>query len=184
MNKRIVSLLRCSALIIGLTLLFPRANSYAGSPNESLTPSLKSPAAQEDTSTLNRRFLAVKKDLAQFLVFAEYSTTTGDTKTVEQLHSPVDDFLKRHVDNLLIQGSEQVSLETTRLSAELMFIKTRLLLILNQIEPARITVAEMKKRFGPYQKITVQVSEKSTTLTEAIRMLDEELTKTVTTKKK
>ena len=40
----------------------------------------------------------------------------------------------QHVDRLLAQGSEQMNLETTRLSAEIMFIKTRLLIDLNQVE--------------------------------------------------
>lgn len=184
MNKLISSHARIALLIAGLVTLFPLSGACADSTNESFTPSLVSPSAQEDVSLLNRRLLAAKKDLEQYLVFAEYFAANGDTKTVEQLQGPLDGFLKRHVDHLLLQGTEQLNLETIRLSAEIMFMKTRLYANLNQGEAARTQVAEMRKRFGPYQKNTVHISGKSTTLGEAIRQLDEELTKTAGTKKR
>lgn len=184
MNKPIRSHVRTALPVAVLATLFLLPGAYADSPKDGFTPSLVSPAVQEDTSVLNRRLLAVKKDLEQFLVFAEYFNSNGDTITVEQLQVPVDDFLKRHVDHLLFKGTEQASLETTRLSAEIMFIKTRLYLNLNQAEAARATVAEMKKRFGSFQKNMIQVAGKSTMLSEAIRQLDEELAKPVRTKKK
>jgi hypothetical protein len=184
MNKLITSHVKIALLVAGLATLLPLSGAYAESTNDSFTPSLVSPSSQEDTSVLNRRLLAAKKDLEQFLVFAEYFTANGDTKTTEQLQGPVDDFLKRHVDRLLVQGTGQVSLETTRLSAEILFIKTRLYLNLNQIEAARTTVAEMKRHFGQYQKNMIQVSGKPTMLGDAIRQLDEELAKPVRTKNK
>jgi hypothetical protein len=184
MNKLMMSHVRIALLIAGLATLIPLSAACADSTNEILTPSLVSPPAQEDASLLNRRLLAVKKDLEQYQVFAENFATNGDMKAVEQLQGPLDDFLKRHVDHLLHQGAEQVNLETIRLSAEIMYMKTRLFANLNQGEAARTQVAEMKKRFGPYQKNTVHISGKSTTLSEAVRQLDEELAKTAGTKKR
>ena len=184
MNKLIVSYAKIAVLVACLATLLPLSGACADSTNDSITPSLVSPADQEDTSVLNRRLLAVKKDLEQFLVFAEYFNSKSDTKTVEQLQVPVDDFLKRHVDRLLVQGIGQANLETTRLSAEIMFIKTRLFLNLNQVEAAKTSVAEMKRHFGLFQKNMVQVSGKPIMLSEAIRQLDEELAKPASTKKK
>jgi hypothetical protein len=184
MNSRIALHVKCAALVISLATLSPRMNCYAGDVNDSLTPSLMSPAPQEDTSVLNRRLQAARKDLEQFLTFAEHFTAASDAKSIEQLKKPVDDFLKMHVDNLLVQSSEQVNLETTRLTAEVLFIKTRLFLNLKQIEPAKATVADMKKRFGPYLKNMVQVAGRSITLNEAIRQLDDELVTAVNTAKK
>lgn len=184
MNTLFTTHVKTALLITALATLFPLSGACAADPNENFTPSLVSAAAQEDSSLLNRRLLAAKKDLEQYLVFAEYFAANGDSKTVEQLQGPLDDFLKRHVDHLLEQGTEQVNLETTRLSAEIMFLKTRLFVNLNQGEAAGTTVAEMKRRFGPYQKNTVHISGASTTLSEAIRQLDEELTKTAGTKKR
>lgn len=184
MNTLFTSPVKTALLIIALATLFPLSGACADGPNENFTPSLASPAAQEDASILNRRLLAAKKDLEQYLVFAGYFAVNGDTRTVEQLHGPLDDFLKRHVDHLLAMGTEQVNLETTRLSAEVMFLKARLFASLNQDEEARATVADMKRRFGPYQKNTVHIPGKSTTLSEAIRQLDEELAQTASTKKR
>lgn len=184
MKKMITSLVKTALLIIALATRFPLSGACADGPDENFTPSLVSAAAQDDASLLNRRLLAAKKDLEQYLVFAEYFAANGDTKTVEQLQGPVNDFLKRHVDHLQVLGAEQVNLETTRLSAEVMFLKTRLFVSLNQGEEARATVADMKRRFGPYQKNTVHIPGKSTTLSEAIRQLDEELAQTASTKKR
>jgi hypothetical protein len=184
MNKLITSQVKIALLIAGLAALFPLSGVCADSTNDSFIPSLASPSLQEDTAVLNRRLLAVKKDLEQFLVFAEYFNSNGDTKTVEQFQVPVDDFLKRHVNRLLLQGVGQANLDTTRVTAEIMFIKARLFLNLNQVEAARITVAEMKKNFGPYQKNMVQISGKPIMLSEAIRQLDEELAKPTRSKNK
>jgi len=184
MKKLVISYARIALLVAGLATFLPLSGTCAEGTNDSFTPSLVPPTSQEDASVLNRRLLAAKKDLEQFLAFAEYFTAQGDTRTVEQLQGPVDDYLKRHVDRLLAQGTGQVGLETTRLSAEILFIKTRLYVNLNQVEAARTTVAEMKRHFGQYQKNMIQVSGKPTMLGEAIRQLDEELAKPVRTKNK
>lgn len=184
MNKLIEPLVKSALLVAGLAALFSLTGTSAVSAADSLAPSLTSPAVQEDASLLNRRLQAAKKDLEQFLIVAGYFRANGDGKSAEQLQAPLSDYLKRHVDTLLLQGSDQAGSETVRLSAEVMVTKTRLFLTLNQGEAAGNTVAEMKKRFGPHQKNTVQVSGKSTTLGEALRQLDEELTKSADTKKK
>lgn len=184
MKKLITSQVKIAVLIAGLAALSPLSGVCADGTNDSFTPSLASPAVQEDTSVLNRRLLTAKKDLEQFLVFAEHFNANGDMKTVEQLQAPVDDFLKRHVNRLLLQGTGQPNLETTRLTAEIMFIKARLYANINQVEAARTTVAEMKKNYGPYQKNMIDVSGKPTMLSEAIRQLDEELAKPARSKNK
>jgi hypothetical protein len=180
MNKLITSPVKIAVLVAGLAALFPLSGECA----DSFTPSLASPSVQEDTSVLNRRLLAAKKDLEQFLVFAEHFNSNGDTKTAEQLQTPVDDFLKRHVNRLLVQGVGQGNLDTTRLTAEIMFIKARLYFTINQVEAAKTTVAEMKKNFGPIQKNMIDISGKPTMLSEAIRQLDEELAKPARSKNK
>jgi hypothetical protein len=43
-------------------------------------------------------------------------------------------------------------------------------------------LAEIKKRFGSYQEISVELPDKRTTLNEGIRQLDAELTKTAKVK--
>ena len=177
MNKLVTSPVKIAIMIAGLAALFPLSGRCADSTSDSFTPSLAPPSAQEDTSVLNRRLLAAKKDLEQFLVFAEHFNSNGDTKTAEQLQAPVDDFLKRHVNRLLVQGLNQGNLDTTRLTAEIMFIKARLYFNVNQVEAARTTVAEMKKSFGPIQKNMIDISGKQVMLSEAIRQLDEELAK-------
>lgn len=175
--------LRGAAFLIGPVLLFSvGSNACAESAGESFTPSLLSTAGQEDQSVLNRRLQRAKKDLEVFLTFAEHFNKNGELKTVGQFQSPIDDYLKRHVDNLLVQARENSTLDVTRMSAEIMSTKTRLYLSLNRAGEARATLAEMKKRFAPYQKITVLLAGKTTTLDEAIRQIDEELAKTTTAK--
>jgi hypothetical protein len=155
----------------------------AESAGESFMPSLHSSSGQEDQSVLNRRLQAAKNDLEVFRTFAEHFNNNGELKTVGQIQSPIDDYLKRHVDKLLAQTRENSTLEVTRLSAEIMFSKTRLYLALNRAGDARSMLSEMKKRFAPYQKITVQLAGKTTTLNEVFRQLDEEITKTTAIKK-
>lgn len=167
----------------GLVTLIPLGGALAEDQGESFTPSLLSPPGQEDVSTLNLRLQAAKKDLDVFQTFAEHFTNTGETKTAAQLQTPLDDYLKKHVDNLLTQSMDSQAIETIRLAAEVMFVKTRLFMILNREENAKTTIANMKTRFAPYQKITVQIPGKTTTLDEVIRQLDEQLTKTTFTKK-
>jgi hypothetical protein len=78
----------------------------------------------------------------------------------------------------------QGNLDTTRLTAEIMFIKARLYFTINQGEAAKGTVAEMKKNFGPIQKNMIDISGKQIMLSEAIRQLDEELAKPARSKNK
>ena len=171
-------LLRGVAVLMGPILLCsPGTIVCAESAGESFTPSLLSSSGQENQSLLNRRLQAARKDLEVFRTFAEHFNTNGDIKTIGQFQSPIDDYLKRHVDKLLAQASENTAVEVTRLSAEIMLSKTRLFLALNRAGDARTTFAEMKKSFAPYQKITVQHAGKTTTLEEVFRQLDEEITK-------
>jgi len=183
MNTTGLPRLRNVILMAGLMALIPLGGAYAEDQGESFTPSLLSPSAQEDVASLNVRLQTAKKDLDVFQTFAEHFGKTGETKTAAQLQGPLDNYLKRHVDNLLMQSMESPSIETIRLAAETTVAKTRLFITLNRGEDARAAVIDMKKRFAPYQKITVQVSGKTTTLDEVIRQLDEELTKTASTKK-
>jgi hypothetical protein len=174
-----------SAMIIqGLAMLLFIGVSCAGSAIESKSSSMLAPPVQEEQLVLKRRLQTAKKDLEAFLLFAENFRKNGDLKTLMQLQHPVEDFLKKHVDNILEQGAEHATLETTRLTAEIMFIKARLQMILNQGPAAKSTIAEMKKRFGSYQKISVELPGKTTTLDEGIRLLDEELAKTAAAVKK
>lgn len=171
------------ALTAALTAFFPLGSGFAADQGESFTPSLMPPAAQEDTAAVIRRLHSVKKDLEVFRVFAEHFNTSGDMKTAAQLQAPLDDYLKKHVDSLVAQGTNASTLEATRLTAEIMIIKTRLFMSLNRSEAARETVEDMKKRFAPYQKIAVQLPGKTSTLDEVIRQLDEELSRTASIKK-
>jgi hypothetical protein len=183
MNTIFLARLRNAILMAALVTLIPLGGAFAEEQGESFTPSLMSPSGQEDVSTLNLRLQTAKKDLDVFQTFAEHFRNTGETKTAAQLQAPLDDYLKKHVDNLLAQSMDSPALETIRLAAEVMFVKTRLFIILNREEDAKATIADMKKRFAPYQKMTVQIPGKTTTLDEVIRQLNEELTKTAFTKK-
>jgi hypothetical protein len=167
-----------TALIVqSMALLLFSGISFAESVDGNKSSSMLAPPAQEEQLVLKRRLLTAKKDLEAFRLFADNFRSNGDRKALAQLQQPVQDFLKKHVDNLLAQGAEHASLETTRLTAEIMFIKARLQMNLNQVPAARATVAEMKKRFGSFQKISVELPGKTTTLDEGIRLLDEELAK-------
>lgn len=183
MNRRVTSRLKIVALTAALTALFPLGNGFAADQGESFTPSLMPPAAQEDTAAVIRRLNSAKKDLEVFRTFAEHFTNSGDTKTAAQLQAPLDDYLKKHVDSLVAQGTNASTLEATRLTAEIMIIKTRLFMSLNRPEAARETVDDMKKRFAPYQKIAVQLPGKTSTLDEVIRQLDSEISRTASIKK-
>jgi len=166
-------------------ILFFSFGSMAGAEGtgESFTPTLLSQSGHEDQSVLGRRLQVAKKDLEVFLTFAEHFHKSGEMKTVGQFQGPTDDYLKRHVDTLLVQARENSTLDITRLSAEIMYTKTRLFLALNRAPEARATLVDMKKRFAPYQKITVQIAGKTTTLDEVIHLLDEDIIKSTTAKK-
>lgn len=184
MNERIGYTARVLVVvvIVGQALLFSFGLACAENTGEKFVPSLL--PAQEDQLLLNRRLQIAKRDIESFQIFAENFRNNGETKTLVQLQNPVDDFLKKHVDNLLAQSTENSPLETTKLSAEIMFVKARLFMSLNRADTARNTIAEMKKRFSSCQKISVELPGKTTTLDEGIRLLDEELAKTATTEKK
>jgi len=186
MNNRFFSkfLIRGIAMLMG-PILFLSLNSRAcaESVGEGFTPSLLPSSGQEDQSVLNRRLQAARKDLESFRSFADHFNTNGEAKIASQLQDPIDDYMKRHVDKLLLQARENSAIEVIRLSAEIMLTKTRLHLALNRAEDARTTLAEIKKRFAPYQRISVQLAGKTTTLDEVLRQLDEEVTKTTAVKK-
>ena len=184
MNERIsyAARTRATVLITGLALLLSFGVTCAASAQGGDSAMLP-PPSQEDQAVLKRRLQTAKRDIEAFRIFAENSRNNGDKKTLAQLQNPVDDFLKKHVDNLLAQSAEHSTLETTRLTAEIMYIKTRLLMSLNRRDAALASVADMKRRFGTYQKISVELPGKTTTLDEGIRLLDEELAKTAINKK-
>ena len=173
-----------AAFTIGATLLLSFGIAGAERAKEDKNQALLTPPSQEDQAVLKRRLQTAKRDMEAFGVFAENFRNNGDIKSLVQLQHPVDDFLKKHVDNLLAQSFQHTNLETTRLTAEMMFIKARLFIALNRGDAARKTVAEMKQRFGSYQKISVELPGKTTTLDEGIRLMDEELAKADTTPKK
>jgi capsule polysaccharide export protein KpsE/RkpR len=183
MNRRVTSGLKIVALTAALTALFPLGSGFAADQGESFTPSLMAPAAQEDTAAVIRRLQSVKKDLEVFQTFAEHFSNSGDTKTATQLQAPLDDYLKKHVDSLVAQATNSPTLEATRLSAEILILKTRIFMYLNRAEAARETVDDMKRRFAPYQKIAVQLPGKTSTLDEVIRQLDDELSKSASIRK-
>ncbi len=180
MNESIGSISRTQAagLTVVLTLLISFGSALAEGPVASSSTALLAPPAQEDQLILKRRLQTAKGDIESFSVFAENFRKNGDTETLAQLQVPVDDFLKKHVDNLLDQNADYSTLDTTRLTAEILFIKTRLFMSMNRKDDARKTLAEIKNRFGSYQEITVELPEKTTTLNEGIRQLDAELATT------
>ncbi len=178
MNERIKHGLRAQAafFLTGIALFISCGIAHGGVGRED-NQALLLPPSQEDQAVLKRRLQTAKRDIEAFRVFAENFRSNGDSKALAQLEYPVDDFLKKHVDNLLAQSLQHATLETTRLTAEIMFIKARVFLDLNRSDAARKVVAEMKNRFGSYQKISVELPGKTTTLDEGIRLLDEELAK-------
>jgi hypothetical protein len=184
MNERISSKSRtgAAALTMALSLFIAIGSAFAEGPVDLNKTALIPPPAQEDQLILKRRLQSAKGDIESFRVFAENFRRNGDMKTLAQLQNPVNDFLNKHVDNLLAQNAGLSTLETARLTAEIMFIKTRLFMSMNRIEDARNTVAEMKKRFGSYQEISIELPDKTTTLDEGIRQLDAELLRTAKVK--
>ncbi|HYS43556.1 MAG TPA: hypothetical protein VEM32_06210 [Geobacteraceae bacterium] len=177
--------LRPAVIAVGLALcLAPRMAGAEEGPRESLDTALLSPPIKEDQELLLRRLRTVKGDIEAFRVFAENFRSKGEAVHLAQLQQPVDDYLKKHVNNLIAQSAEYATLEGTRLTAETMYVEARLLMSLNREDSARAVIADMKKRFAPYQKIAVELPGKSTTLDEAIRQLDEESAKAVSSQKR
>ncbi|GFE58621.1 hypothetical protein [Geobacter sp. AOG1] len=185
MNKRVIEAVRAQTtlFLMALILLTSCGFAYGGTSREN-NQALLLPPSQEDQAVLTRRLQTAKRDIEAFRIFAENFRSNGDSKALAQLQYPVDDFLKKHVDNLLAQSMQLATLETIRLTAEIMFIKARVFLYLNRGDAARSVVAEMKNQFGSYQKMSVELPGKTTTLDEGIRLLDEELAKAVTTERK
>lgn len=184
MNERIgfISRTQTAVLTMALSLLISFGSALAEGPVEDSKTALLPPPAQEDQLILKRRLQAAKGDIEAFRVFAENFRKNGDMKTLSQLQTPVDDFLKKHVDNLLVQNAGHSTLETARLTAEIMFIKTRLFMNMSRDDDARTTVAEIKKRFGAFQEMSVELPDRTTTLDEGIRQLEAELAKTAKVK--
>jgi hypothetical protein len=182
--KKYTFRLQAAVLAMGMTLLLSYGASYAKEAGEEYTPSLLSPSATANQSLLNRRLRSARDDMEAFRVFAENFHKSGDAKALAQLQDPVDDFLKKHVDVILSQDPEQSNIETTRLTAEILFIKARLFIGLNRRDAAKTTIADMKRRFSEYRKIMLELPDERTTLDRAVKMLDEELAHTAATEKK
>ena len=180
MNKKIMAVrAQLSLFLTVLTLLSSCGFAYGASSRDG-NQALLLPPSQEDQSVLTRRLKTAKRDIEAFRIFAENFRSNGDSRALAQLQYPVDDFLKKHVDNLLSQSLQNATLETVRLSAEIMFIKARVFLDLNRGDAARSVVADIKNQFGSSQKMSVELPGKTTTLDEGIRLLDEELAKSAT----
>lgn len=177
--------LKLAIVTVGMALCLISwvAGAEEGS-RENLDTSILAPPIKEDQEVLIRRLKTVKGDIDAFRIFAENFHNKGDADHLAQLQQPVDDYLKKHVNSLIAQSAEYSTLEDTKLTAETMYIKSRLLMDLNRGDSASAVTADMKKRFAPYQKISVELPGKSTTLDEAIRQLDEELAKTVSNQKR
>ncbi|WP_129127807.1 hypothetical protein [Geomonas oryzae] len=158
----VVSLLNASAL-------------FAAEPQGVAAPVQEPTSEQANDLGLELRLQTVKKDLLVFLNFAEHFIASGETKTAAQLQAPLDDYLRRHVDYLVTQAVDGSNIEMTQLSAEIALVKTRLLIVLNYRDDAGSVLAEMKRLYAPYQKMSVQIQGKTTTLDEAIRQLDSDL---------
>ena len=160
--------------VFGLLLLGSTLSASGEEAGKDGSQSLTSPPSREEQSMLVQRLQTARRDLEAFAVFAENFRKNGDQKSLAQLQKPVDDYLRMHLNNLLLLGADQATLETTRLTAEIMLARTMLLLNLGRLEAARESIAEMKNRFGSYQKISVEVGGKASTLDEVIRQLDKE----------
>lgn len=184
MNTRLLSVVKIAILVVGLSVFYPGGVAYAARSNDDSSASAKSPSQQTDDSRLNKRLLATKKDLEVLPSFAEYFNDTGDSKSLQQLQEPFDLFLSKHVDKLVAQCTEDSSIDTIMLTAEVMYLKTRLFLVLGRESDAKASVTEMKSRFASHQNLTVTVSGTTTTLNEMILELDEELENAAPARKK
>jgi hypothetical protein len=170
------------SLLAGLTLLLLFGVAYAGNDKED-KPTLPLPPSQEELTVLKTRFKTARKDIEAFYIFADNFHKNGDSTSLEQLQKPVDEFLSKHVNNLLKQSLENKNLETVRMAAEIMFIKALLFQKLDRKEAATNVVSELKDRFAAYQNISVNLPGKTTTLDEGIRSLGGDFVNTEKTKK-
>jgi hypothetical protein len=176
MIKRILLASRPVALLFVFCLLLPGTPAAATGEESGrdVSQSLTATPSPEEQSMLVMRLQIARKDLEAFTLFAENFRKNGDQKSLDQLQRPVDDFLRMHLNNLLLMGVEQGTLETARLAAEIMLARTMLFLSLGQKQMARESIAEIKNRFGSYQKISLEVGGRRSTLDEMIRRLDGE----------
>lgn len=182
MDHRISMLLKEAVVAaVAATLVFATA-AFAAQPGANANLQ-QSAAEQTDESGLEPRLQTVKKDLLVFLNFAEHFIAGGETKTAAQLQAPLDDYLRRHADYLMTQAAESPNNGMTQLSAEITLIKLRLLIVLNYRDDANTVLADMKTLYAPYQKMSVQVFGRTTTLDEAIRQLDSDLARLAATRK-
>ena len=183
MNEQIRTVSRQVVILLaGLMLLFLVGVAFAGNSKDD-KPALPLPPSQEELSVLKTRFKTAKKDIEAYYIFADNFRKNGDLASLDQLQKPVDDFLSKHVNNLLKQSLENKNLETVRLAAEIMFIKALLFQRLDRKEAAINVVSELKERFGSYQNISVNLPGKTTTLDEGIRLLGGDMINTEKNKK-
>jgi hypothetical protein len=177
MIKRILLASRPVTLLFVFAVLLPGTPPVATAAESvrDVSQNLTSPPSREEQSMFVLRLQIARKDLETFTLFAENFRKNGDQKSLDQLQRPVDDFLRMHLNNLLLMGVEQGTLETARLAAEIMLARTMLFLSLGQKQMARDSIAEIKNRFGAYQKISVEVGGRRSTLDEMIRQLDGEV---------
>lgn len=167
--------LRHALLIAVPAVIFSATIACAGNAADVADQNLLPVPTQETQSTLIHRLQVAKKDMEAFRLFTEHFRQANEKTELAQLGKPVDDFLKKHVDNLLVQASENWTLETARLSAEIMLLKAHLLLNVGHGDAVSEIIADLKKRYGAHQKISVEISGKATTLDEAIKLLEEDL---------
>lgn len=174
------------ALLVAVpAVLLSAGIAFAENSADLAAESLLPVPTQETQSALLHRLQVAKKDMETFRSATEHFRETSEKKELLRMKKPVDDFLRKHVDNLLLQSEENWTLETARLSAEIMLMKARLLINIDRKDAAGQVVADIKKRYGAHQKISVELSGKATTLDEAVKLLDEDLavsTKTESTK--
>jgi hypothetical protein len=183
MRLAISSLLKRTVIVAATLALLPVGGAFADAPGGVNVPLQQAPTEQANESGLELRLQTVKKDLLIFLTFAEHFIRSGETKTAAQLQGPLDDYLRRHADYLVVRATESSNIEMIQLSAEVTLIKIRLLIALNYRDDANAVLAEMKRLFAPYQQMSVQILGKTTTLDEAIRLMDGDMARIAASKK-
>ncbi|TSK05204.1 MAG: hypothetical protein FPO08_17030 [Geobacter sp.] len=165
-----------TAVVVTAVVSLLNASALFAAESQGVAAPVQEPTSEQANDLgLELRLQTVKKDLLVFLNFAEHFIASGETKTAAQLQAPLDDYLRRHVDYLVTQAVDGSNIEMTQLSAEIALVKTRLLIVLNYRDDAGTVLGEMKRLYAPYQKMSVQIQGKTTTLDEAIRQLDSDL---------
>ncbi|GFO66362.1 hypothetical protein M1B72_05800 [Geomonas paludis] len=166
---------KLAVVVTGLVSLLAAPAVIAAEAQAPAPPPQEASTEQASDLGLELRLQTVKKDLLVMLNFAEHFIASGETKTAAQLQAPLDDYLRRHADYLVVQAVDGSNIEMTQLSAEIALVKTRLLIVLNYRDDAGSVLTDMKRLYAPYQKMSVQIQGKTTTLDEAIRQLDTDL---------